>query len=262
MARTALGPALVTGASGGIGDATARRLAAAGRDVALHAFSHVAAAEETASEIRAGGVRALVLQADLTRRDEAVALVERALAELGDLEVMVGNAGIDVLRPTSVLDYGDDLWDRMLAIHLSAPFVMARAVIPHFIKRGGGVVVNVASIAGQVAWPGNIGYNAAKAGLINMTRTIATEYAKSGIRANCVCPGMVQTPMLDGIFDQQPDPAATRASATTFAPAGRLGEPRDIADAFVYLASDEASFVTGVALPVDGGLGAGKELNL
>lgn len=253
MSSSAFGPALVTGASGGIGGATARRLAAAGRDVALHAFSNVAAAEEIASEIRAEGVRAVVLQADLTQRDEAVALVDRALEELGDLEVFVGNAGIDVLRPTSILDYGDELWDRMLAIHLTAPFVMARAVIPHFSERGGGVVVTVASVAGQVAWPGNIGYNAAKAGMINMTRTIATEYAKNGIRANCVCPGIIATQMSWDYINAAEDPVEAERIANDAQPLGRMGTADEIAAVIAFLASPDASFVTGEAVAADGG---------
>ena len=253
MTSSALGPALVTGASGGIGGATARRLAAAGRDVALHAFSNVAAAEEIASEIRAEGVRAVVLQADLTQRDEAVALVVRALEEFGDLEVFVGNAGIDVLRPTSILDYGDELWDRMLAIHLTAPFVMARAVIPHFSERGGGVVVTVASVAGQVAWPGNIGYNAAKAGMINMTRTIATEYAKNGIRANCVCPGIIATQMSWDYINAAEDPVEAERIANDAQPLGRMGTADEIAAVIAFLASPDASFVTGEAVAADGG---------
>ncbi len=253
MTSSALGPALVTGASGGIGGATARRLAAAGRDVALHAFSNVAAAEEIASEIRTEGVRAVVLQADLTQRDEAVALVDRAIEELGDLEVFVGNAGIDVLRPTSILDYGDELWDRMLAIHLTAPFVMARAVIPHFSERGGGVVVTVASVAGQVAWPGNIGYNAAKAGMINMTRTIATEYAKNGIRANCVCPGIIATQMSWDYINAAEDPVEAERIANDAQPLGRMGTADEIAAVIAFLASPDASFVTGEAVAADGG---------
>ena len=253
MSTKGPGPALVTGASGGIGGATARHLAAAGRAVALHAFSRRDAAEEIASEIRAGGVRAVVLQADLTDREEAVALVGSAIDALGDLDVIVGNAGIDVMKPTDIVDYNDELWDRMLAIHLTTPFVMARAAIPHFIERGGGVVINVSSIAGQVAWPGNIGYNAAKAGMINMTRTIATEYAKHGIRANCVCPGIIATQMSWDYINAAADPAEAERIANDAQPLGRMGTADEIAAVIAFLASPAASFVTGAALEVDGG---------
>ena len=142
---------------------------------------------------------------------------------MGDLEVLVGNAGFDVLQPTNVLDYDDDLWERMLAIHLTTPFVMARAAIPHFLARGSGVIVNVASIAGEVAWPGNCGYNAAKAGMINLTRTIATEYATQGIRANCVCPGIIATQLSWDYINAAEDPAEGGAGGQRGAAHGAHG---------------------------------------
>ncbi len=253
MTDTQLGPALVTGASGGIGGATARLLASQGRAVALCAYSHVDAAEAIAGEIREGGVRAEVFQADLTQREEAEQLVERVLAALGDLEVLVGNAGIDVITPTNTADYGDDLWDQMLAIHLTAPFTMARAAIPHFLERGSGVIINVASIAGKVAWPGNCGYNAAKAGMINLTRTIATEYASQGIRANTVCPGIIATQMSWNYINASEDPAEAERIAHAAQPMGRMGTAEEVAAVIAFLASPAASYVTGTEFVADGG---------
>ena len=250
---SAPGPALVTGASGGIGGATARCLARQGRDVALHAFAHGEEAERLAGELRALGVRTEVLAADLMDRHEAERLIGRALDALGDLEVLVCNAGIDVLRPTYLPDYDDALWDRMLAIHLTAPFVMARAAVPHFLARGSGAIVNVSSIAGLVAWPGNCGYNAAKAGLINLTRTIATEYAAQGIRANCVCPGIVDTQMSRDYIGAADDPAEAECEAHAAQPIGRMGTPEEIAELIAFLASPAASFITGEAIAADGG---------
>ncbi len=253
MTDTRLGPALVTGASGGIGGAAARMLAGQGRDVALCAYSNVEAAEAIAGEISATGVRAEVFQADLTQRAEAVQLVERVLASLGDLEVLVGNAGIDVITPTNTAEYSDALWDQMLAIHLTAPFVMARAAIPHFLERGSGVVINVASIAGKAAWPGNCGYNAAKAGMINLTRTIATEYATQGIRANTVCPGIIGTQMSWNYINAAEDPAEAERIANAAQPIGRMGTAEEVASVIAFLASPAASFVTGTEFVADGG---------
>jgi NAD(P)-dependent dehydrogenase (short-subunit alcohol dehydrogenase family) len=247
------GPALVTGASGGIGGATAISLARQGRDVALHAFENGEAAERIASEIRLLGVRAEVLLADLMDRRCAEALVGSALETLGDLEVLVCNAGIDVLRPTYLPEFDDELWDRMLAIHLTAPFVMARAAVPHFLTRGSGAIVNVSSIAGVVAWPGNSGYNAAKAGLVNLTRTIATEFASRGIRANCVCPGIIDTKLSRDYIGAAEDPAAAERQAHAAQPVGRMGTAEEVGEVIAFLASPAASFVTGEAVVVDGG---------
>jgi NAD(P)-dependent dehydrogenase (short-subunit alcohol dehydrogenase family) len=250
---TAPGPALVTGASGGIGGAAARALARQGRDVGLHAFSHRGAADALARELRGLGVRAETFVADLMDRRQAADLVPRTLQALGDLEVLVCNAGIDVLRPTYLPEFDDELWDRMLAIHLTAPFVLARAAVPHFVERGSGAIVNVSSIAGVVAWPGNCGYNAAKAGLVNLTRTIATEYADRGIRANCVCPGIIDTQMSRDYIAAADDPEEAEREAHRAQPLGRMGRPEEIGEVIAFLASPASSFVTGEALAVDGG---------
>lgn len=233
--------ALVTGGASGIGQAVARRFAEEGAQVVV-------------GDLAGGDV---VL--DVRSRESTEAAVQAAAERMGGLTTVVCNAGRPVLGTLDAVEL--DEWDDGLATNLTGVYLTVKAAWPYLVENGG-AILSTASILGVMATGGQAVYCAAKAGVVMLTKCLAIDGAPHGIRANCVCPGMVQTPMLDGIFDQQPDPAATRASATTSAPAGRLGEPRDIADAFVYLASDEASFVTGVALAVDGGLGAGKELNL
>jgi NAD(P)-dependent dehydrogenase (short-subunit alcohol dehydrogenase family) len=248
------GPALITGASGGIGAATAKRLAADGLDVALHAHANVDRAEALAREIEAScNVRTVVVVADLFDRDESRSLVSQVIDAFGDLGVLVNNAGIDVRRPTLLGDYDEELWDRMLAIHLTAPYLAARAALPTFLKRGGGVIVTVASIAGVVAWPGNCGYNAAKAGAINLTRTIATEFADRGIRANAVCPGIIDTQLSRDYIGAASDPIAAEREANAAQPLGRMGTAEEISEVIAFLASPAASFVTGTAVEADGG---------
>ena len=250
---TGPGPALITGASGGIGAATARRLAAQGRDLVLHAHSHPQNVESLAAELTKTGVRAAVVIADLSDRTQARDLVSRSIEAIGDLEVLINNAGIDVRRPTYLGEYGEELWDRMLAIHLTAPYLAARAVLPRFLERGGGTIVTVASIAGVVAWPGNCGYNAAKAGVINFTRTVATEFADRGIRANCVCPGIIDTQLSRDYIDAAEDPVEAEREAHAAQPMKRMGTADEIAQVIAFLTSPAASFITGTAVEVDGG---------
>jgi NAD(P)-dependent dehydrogenase (short-subunit alcohol dehydrogenase family) len=155
------------------------------------------------------------------------------------------------------MDLTEDQWDKELDTNLKSVYLCAKAVWPHLEARGGGSILSTASMAGQWAIPADAAYCASKAGLIMLTKCMALDGAKANIRANCICPGYTNTPMIQGYFDAQPDPAAARAFAESMHPLGRLGEPVDHANAFVYLASDEAEWVTGVELNVDGGITCG-----
>jgi NAD(P)-dependent dehydrogenase (short-subunit alcohol dehydrogenase family) len=243
--------ALVTGGGSGIGRETALRFSAEGALVAV-ADVRAEAARETAASI---GGEALGIGMDVTDAASVEAGIGAMLERLGGVDVVVNNAGVTIVGAAH--DLAEDDWDRELAANLKSIFLVSKAAWPHLVARGGGSILVTASIAGMWAIPADAAYCASKAGAIMLTKCLALDGAKVGIRANCVCPGFTQTPMIDGFFADQPDPEAARAFAVSIHPLGRLGAPRDIADAFVYLASDEASWVTGSALVVDGGLTSG-----
>jgi NAD(P)-dependent dehydrogenase (short-subunit alcohol dehydrogenase family) len=246
--------ALVTGGGSGIGRQTSIRFAEEGARVVV-ADLRGDTAEATAAELRAAGAESTACAMDVTRSTDVAAGVQAAIDAFGGVDVVVNNAGITITGAAHDLD--EDDWDRELAINLKSVYLVSKALWPHFLERGGGSIVSTASIAGLWAIPDDAAYCASKAGVIMLTKCLALDGAKAGIRANCVCPGFIQTPMIDGYFSDQEDPAASRDFAVRLHPLGRLGDPRDIADGFVYLASDDARWVTGTALTVDGGLTAG-----
>ena len=246
--------AVVTGAASGIGRETALRFAGEGAAV-ICADRDAAGADAVAAEIAAKGGSAHAVAADITSAHDVARLAEDSLAARGTIEVLVNNAGVTILGGVAELTEAD--WQREIDINLSGAWRVSKAFWPHFAETGGGVILNTASIAGVIAAPQDAAYVASKAGLIMLTRCMALDGASLGIRANCICPGFVDTPMFDGFLAEQPDPAGARAHAARRTPLGRIGTPRDIADGFVYLASDDAAWITGTALVIDGGLTAG-----
>jgi NAD(P)-dependent dehydrogenase (short-subunit alcohol dehydrogenase family) len=245
---------LVTGAGSGIGRQTAQRCAEEGAAV-VAADIRLETAEETVALIAAEGGSAQALAMDVVDAASVSAGVEALITTHGGLDVVVNNAGITIVGAAHAMEEAD--WDRELAINLKSVFLVSRSVWPHLVGRGGGVILSTASIAGLWAIPDDAAYCASKAAVIMLTKCMALDGARSAIRANCVCPGFIDTPMIEGYFDAQPDPGAARRFATQIHPLGRLGLPLDIADGFVYLASDEARWVTGSALVIDGGLTSG-----
>jgi NAD(P)-dependent dehydrogenase (short-subunit alcohol dehydrogenase family) len=246
--------ALVTGAGSGIGRRTALRYAEEGAVVAA-ADIRADAARETAALIEAESGAAQALEIDVADAASVAAAVAMVCDAHGGLDVVVNNAGTTIVGAAHTIEEAD--WDRELAINLKSVYLVSRAAWPHLVERGGGAILSTASIAGIWAIPDDAAYCASKAGVIMLTKCMALDGARAGIRVNCVCPGFVDTPMIEGYFDDQPDPQAARQFAVGLHPLGRLGTPLDIADAFVYLASDEARWVTGSALVVDGGLTSG-----
>jgi 3-oxoacyl-[acyl-carrier protein] reductase len=234
--------ALVTGASGGIGAAVARALHAQGATVALSG-TRVEALEALAREL---GDRAHVCPADLRDAAEPDALVAAAEEAAGPLHILVNNAGMT--RDGLAIRMRDADWQAVLDVDLSAPFRLCRAALKGMLRRRAGRIINISSIVGATGNPGQANYAAAKAGLVGMTKALAQEVASRGITVNVVAPGFVVTAMTDALNESQ------KAKLSESIPLGRLGQPEDIASSVVYLASDEASWVTGATLHVNGGM--------
>ncbi len=234
--------ALVTGATGGIGAAIAKALHAAGATVALSGTREAVLAELKA-EI---GERAEIFVANLADRASVDALIPAVEAKLGRVDILVNNAGIT--RDNLFMRMKDDEWDQVLEVNLTSGFRLARAAIKGMMKRRTGRIVGITSVVGVTGNPGQGNYAAAKAGMIGMSKSLAEEVASRNITVNCVAPGFIATPMTDALNDKQ------KEGILGAVPAGRLGTPEEIAAAVVFLASDEAAYLTGQTLHVNGGM--------
>ena len=237
--------ALVTGASGGIGRATALAFAASGAAVLVSDVND-AAGEETASLIRAAGGKAVFQHCNVADAGEVKALVARAVAEYGRLDFAHNNAGINNMGAD---EYQDDIWDRSIAINLSGVMYCMREEAEVMLKQGKGAIVNTASINGLVGNGAQPGYTATKHGVVGLTRHGALRWAAAGIRVNAVCPGVIETPMTAPLV-ANPD---MRKILDGMTPMGRMGKAEEIASAVLWLCSDQASFVTGHPMVIDGG---------
>jgi NAD(P)-dependent dehydrogenase (short-subunit alcohol dehydrogenase family) len=237
---------LVAGAGSGIGRATARLLAERGGAV-VAADVDRAAAEETAALVRAAGGRAEGAGCDVTRAEDVEAALAAARRAFGRLDVVVNCAGILRVAPLEATSQRE--WEEVLAVNLTGAFLLTRAALRVLREGGGGAIVHVASRAAIRAKEGHGAYAASKAGILQLTQMAAVEGAPHGIRVNCVCPGFIDTPMTRRGYDIE----AAIAAWNAVCPLGRPGTPEDVARAMLFLASDDAAFITGVALPVDGG---------
>lgn len=242
--------AIVTGASRGIGAATALALSRAGARVVLAARTEQALAT-LAGQVRAEGGKALAVPTDVSDPASVLRLVEQTLGAYGRLDVAFNNAAGGGHWPTPLADVSVDDYDSALAISLRGVFLSMKYEIPAMLEAGGGAIVNMASTAGLEAVAGLAGYVSAKFGVIGLTRTAALDYAGSGIRVNALAPGPIHTEQLERAGQR------ARQQMALAVPARRIGRPEEVADAVVWLCSDQASFVTGATLPIDGGMLAG-----
>ncbi len=244
--------ALVTGAGSGIGRATAELFASEGAGVAI-IDRDAPAAEAAASAISATGAEAHPVAADVSSPDEISAAVDRSARLLGRLDIVFNNAG--VAPSGTVLDTDEDEWDRCFAVNAKGVYLTSRAAIPHLQAAGGGSIINQASVAALAGMANFSAYSAAKGAVVSLTRAMAIDLAPVGIRVNALCPGAVHTPVMEPLMRIQGDGSLERGLELTAAkhPIGRLGTPMEIAAAALFLASDDAAFVTGAILPVDGG---------
>lgn len=235
--------ALVTGASGGIGSAIAKALHARGATVGLSG-TRVEALEAVAAEL--GGERVHVLPANLSEEGAPADLIKRAEEAMGQVDILVNNAGLT--RDGLAMRMKDEDWDQVLAVNLTSSFRLAKACLRGMMKRRTGRIIGITSVVGVTGNPGQTNYAASKAGMIGMSKSLAQEVASRGITVNCVAPGFIRTAMTDVLPDAQKEALLTNI------PAGRLGAVEDIANSVVYLASDEAAYMTGQTLHVNGGM--------
>ncbi|MCH8291460.1 glucose 1-dehydrogenase [Candidatus Poribacteria bacterium] len=242
--------AIITGGASGIGKATALLFAKEGAKVVV-ADQNEAGGKETVDHIRSDGGEAIFVRADVASAEDVQSMVKAAIETYGKLVILFNNAGIAMRLP--VADLPEEDWDRCIDINLKGVYLCSKYAIPEMIKNDGGCIINMASIYGVVGGKTRAAYVASKGGVVNLTRGMALDYASNNIRVNCICPGFVETPL---VRDVVKTPEEYQALAVQH-PMGRLAKPLEIAYGALYLASDESSFVTGIALPIDGGYTAG-----
>jgi meso-butanediol dehydrogenase/(S,S)-butanediol dehydrogenase/diacetyl reductase len=243
--------ALVTGGGSGIGRAVCVRLAEEGADVVVTSRNpeHV---EAVAADVElAAGARPLAFALDVADRESVDAGVARVVEQYGRLDVLSNNAGIELPHGPPVVETTDEEWERLMRVNVTGYFWACRAAVPQM--NAGASIVNMASINSFIAWPNDTPYTTSKGALLQFTRALALETASQGIRVNCVCPGIIDTPLTDSFLELADDPDELRREYEAASPFNRMGTAREVADCVLFLASDEASFVTGAALVVDGG---------
>ncbi len=245
--------ALITGGGTGIGRAIALAFVREGASVAL-AGRRLEKLKDVAIEIEKQGGTAMALECDVTRAKDAERAVRETAKKLGKLNVLVNNAG--TLSVSTVEGISEEDWDRVMTVNVKGPFLMSRAALKEFRKVGGGAIVNIGSVLGLVAMKDRAAYCASKGGVTLLTKAMALDHAHENVRVNCICPSIVETELVKGLFDESEQGQRLRKSRIGTIPLGRFGKPMDVAELAVFLASEESSWLTGTAIPLDGGLTA------
>jgi len=241
--------ALVTGGGSGIGRASALAYAKEGARVVV-ADVNVERGQDTVRAIESAGGQALFVRADVSKRADVEAMINTTVESYGQLDCAFNNAGIEGAVGTPIADYPEDSWDKVMDINLKGVWLCMKYELAQMLKQGSGTIVNTASVAGLVGGPFGSAYYASKHGVVGLTKAGAIEYGKSGIRVNAGCPGVIRTEMADRLIN---DNQQIESAVTSLHPLGRLGTPEEVAHMVVWLSSDDASFVTGQAMAVDGG---------
>ena len=245
--------ALITGGGTGIGRAIALAFAREGASVAV-AGRRLEKLREVINEVHKQDGAGLAMECDVTRSRDVERAVKGTVERFGRVNVLVNNSG--TLHVSTVEGISEEEWDRVMTVNVKGPFLMSRAVLPEFRKCGGGVIVNLGSVLGLVAVKDRAAYCASKGGVTMLTKAMAVDHAHENIRVNCICPSIVETELVKGVFDQSEQGQASRKARVATIPLGRIGQPADVAEMAVFLASEESSWLTGAAIPLDGGVTA------
>lgn len=250
--------AVVTGAASGIGKAISLAFAEEGAKV-VAADINVEGGEATVRQIKTAKGKAVFIEADVADAESVKNLIDETIKRFRKLDIMVNNAGVEVFQ--RLADTDEAVWDRVISINLRGVFLGTKYAIPKMLESGGGVIINMASVAGIMGAGGLSAYNASKGGVVLLTKNTAMDYGSRNIRANCLCPGFIRTPMVEAVLSL-PGSGELKGTIINLCPAGRLGTPEEVARCAVFLASDDSTFVNGHALVVDGGMSAGWQIDV